>query len=87
MKLRILFGQRKENYEGQYGPEAILCWDEFCIDENPAEFDKQVDTTIDSLKSDFSSFKIIDIEVNQEKIRQMLSASIPVLPGRVVASE
>lgn len=86
MKLRILFGQRKENYPGQYGPEAILCWDEFCIDENPAEFDKQVETTTEDLKSDFSSFRVIDIEVNHDKIRQMLNVDIPILPGRVIDS-
>ena len=86
MKLRILFGQRKENYPGQYGPEAILCWDEFCIDENPAEFDKQVETTTENLKSDFSSFRVIDIEVNHDKIRQMLNVDIPILPGRVIVS-
>lgn len=35
MVVYILFGQRKESYEGQHAPEALSVMDEYSYDENP----------------------------------------------------
>jgi hypothetical protein len=32
--VRILWGQRKVNYPGEYAPELMIAWDEYCLDSN-----------------------------------------------------
>lgn len=30
----MLWGQRKVNYPGEYAPELMVAWDEYCLDAN-----------------------------------------------------
>lgn len=75
MKLFILFGQRAEEYAGQYAPEVLLCWDEFCIDENPDGWTEAVDKekakALDS--KDFTSVRIITVDIDGNKISRLLN--------------
>jgi hypothetical protein len=36
MRLYVIFGQRKERYEGELAPEALDVMDEYCNDDNPS---------------------------------------------------
>lgn len=35
MRIYMLMGQRPCSYPGEYGPELIVAWDEFCVEQNP----------------------------------------------------
>ena len=82
MRLSILFGQRKEHYEGEYAPEALLVWDEYARDENPEDFDEALEKAKAEQGDGMQAFKVIDIEVDQDKIRKLLVGA-PVLQGTI----
>lgn len=75
MKLFILFGQRKQRYEGEYAPEALTVWDEYAVDENPGGFEEDIEATKKKHGGDkeFSSFKVIAVNVNGDKIAALLN--------------
>lgn len=83
MDLHILFIQRKEEYEGQFAPEALVVWDENCIDENPEGFEKACAEAIKDVGSDLWASKVIRINVSGDKIRKLL-VGVPVLDGAIV---
>lgn len=72
MILKVLFIQRKESYEGQYAPEALCCVDEYAEEENPTWFQDQCKKELEVVKNDIISSKIIEIDIDQSKIRKIL---------------
>ena len=71
MIIKILFGQMKESYAEQYAPEALCCVDEYTDEDNPEFFEKECEKVIKLYGRDYVSSKIIEIEVNQDKIREL----------------
>lgn len=71
MDLHVLFMQRKERYEGEYGPEAILCWDEYCVNENPDGFDQAVEKAKRDYHDDSAGFAMTRISIDGDKVREM----------------
>ncbi len=83
MKLYVMFGQRKESYPGEYAPEALLCWDEFCVDENPQGFeDACAAAEQEATKNDIVRTKIMAINVDGHKISRLLNET-PEIEGKV----
>ena len=79
MYLHILFGQRKESYPGEYAPEALLCWTEYDIEENPTGFDIDVKfAEKEALRNGFVATKVIRVNVSQAGIRALLLESVTV---------
>ena len=76
MKLYVLFGQRICSYEGEYAPEALAIADEWCMDENPQYIENELDKYTKS--KEFSSLKIIPIEVSLREIDERLSPPSPI---------
>jgi len=83
MDLHVLFMQRKERYEGEFGPEALVCWDEYTIHENPEGFEKEVDQQKDAFKNDAAGFALVKISVDGEKVRSMCLDEDHHLEGRI----
>lgn len=83
MKLYILFGQRKESYEGEHAPEALVCWEEYAVDGNIEGFDLAVSEAKAKYGPDMSSMRVIKIDVDQDRIRDLL-VTTPTLPGKIV---
>lgn len=81
MILKVIFGQRKERYEGERAPEALDVMDEFSYEENPDWIHKRLQTH--RVNPDFERFEIIDIEVPMRDILNILRPSIKV-QGKVV---
>ena len=82
MKIKVLFAQRQENYEGEYGLEALACMSEHEFEENP-------DYLKDQLKSheqqgDFSALSVIEMEVDEASIRAIMFPAHVVIPAVVV---
>lgn len=82
MDLHILFGQRRQNYEGEYAPEVLVCWDEFTIDENPEGFWEAVDEAKQEMADEMSAMCVVVVQVDQDKIARLLNAT-PALKGEV----
>lgn len=83
MKLFILWGQRKESYEGQYAPEALNCWTEFEVDENPEGFEEDCEAQKAKHLKEFVAFRVIPVEVSGDKIRNILVGTPEPLKGEV----
>lgn len=71
MKLYVIFGQRKENYEGQYAPEALEVINEYANDDNPTwlgdkfrEIQKQ---------EDMKSVKIVTVVINNKNLSDIMN--------------
>ena len=83
MVLYTLFGQRKETYHGEYGPEVLVCWDEFCVDENPEGWDEAVAEAEAKYAKEFISFRVIKVQVDGDMIRDIL-VKTPTVAGTVL---
>jgi hypothetical protein len=72
MKLYILFGQRKESYEGEHAPEALVCWEEDAVDGNAEGFEEAVEAAQAKYNQCMIAMRVIEVTVDQKQIRQML---------------
>lgn len=87
MDLHILFAQRKESYDGQYAPEALVVWDENCIEENPEGFEAACEKALkDFGASELWASKVIRIRVSGDTIRKKL-VGVPVVEGAIQDDE
>lgn len=80
MIIKVIFGQRKEEYLGQYTLEAFECISEYDHDDNP-------DWLLNKLKDyqldpSLVNVKIIDVDVDGDKIYNLL-AKTPLIKGDV----
>lgn len=70
MKLYVLFGQRKERYPGEYGPEALACFTEYDYDGNPdylpSEKEKHDNT------GDFENTCIVELVVHTPSLMRLI---------------
>lgn len=83
MDLHVLFMQRKERYEGEFGPEALLAWDEYTIDENPPGFHEAVEKAKAAHADCSAGFALIKISIDGDKVRQMCLQQDHQLQGTV----
>lgn len=83
MKLFVLFGQRKESYEGEYAPEALLVWDEYMVDDNFEGYEKAVADEKNKSAGWMQTMRVVTLEVNQDTIREMLIGE-PIVKARIV---
>lgn len=82
MKLFILFGQRKEDYAGQFGVEALYCASEYDMDENSEYLYKKKE--MQQINKDFESLEIITLEVNEAEIEAMLRPKHETVQAKIV---
>ena len=81
MDLYIIFGQRKESYEGEHAPEALDIITEWDLEGNPEWLDEHLQQW--RKDKNYVNILAIKVEVNQLKIRRMLLAD-ETLKGTVV---
>ena len=71
MKIYVLFGQRKEDYPGQYAPEALDVMDEFGWDENSEYLLDKLDER--SKDPEWIGLEIVPIEFgDMDTLRKLL---------------
>lgn len=73
MLLYVLFIQRKEQYEGQFGIEAVEIMDEYSYNDNPDYLDNKLKEYRE--QNDIDEAKIIPVTVNEQDIIQILYPS------------
>lgn len=84
MAIRVLFGQPIESYPQEYAPEVITAWSEFDADDYPERWEEiKKDALKDGYAKNFSAIKEIEIEVDQDKIREILVGT-PAVSGEIV---
>ncbi len=82
MIIYVLMGQRKENYPGEYAPEALACMDDEGQSVNPdylASKKAEADET-----NDFESTVIVALEANTRAILSLLRPAATVIPAAVM---
>ena len=84
MKIFVLFGQRIESYPGQYSPEALAVADEICYSDNPDYLLGELEKYEKS--DDFTSLKIVPIDISSQKLHEILHPKIAPLAGDIAAS-
>ncbi len=84
MILHVLMGQRKEDYPGQYAPEALAVIDEYGHSDNP---DYMAEQKAQNLSTEFESIAVIDIDVSQSAILAILRPKPKALAGAIVGSD
>lgn len=81
MIIKVLFGQRKEDYEGQYAPEALEVMDEFGFEENAEWLEKKLEHH--KRFNEFVSLKIIDIKISNGDLDRILNPDPPTIKGEI----
>lgn len=74
MKIKMLWGQRKCLYPGQYGVELLEAVDENCEDENPDYFQNEKEKY--SSSGEFSSLVEIDGTISDVKLEKAMKNPI-----------
>jgi hypothetical protein len=72
MDIHILFIQRKESYEGEYAPEALVVWDEFAMEENPEGFDEACAKELKAHGDQVQAHRVFRFHVDGDVIRKKL---------------
>lgn len=72
MRIKCLFIQRNEQYAGQYAPELLVAVDEFTNEEAPTWFPDECAKELESVGDDLAGKAIVELEVDQEQLRQIL---------------
>lgn len=72
MNLYVLFMQRKEQYEGEFGPEALACIDEYVLDDGgSAWWQKTIAEKKASHRDEAAGFAIVKIDIPAMEIRKL----------------
>lgn len=80
MLLKIIFGQRKQDYSGQYVPEALAVIDEYCYGDNREWLYSKLEEY--RLDKSFSSVEIINVKIDGTMLDTILNAT-PQLAGKI----
>ena len=70
MKILVLMAQRKCDYAGQYGEEALACMSEYEYDDNPAYLHEKLTEYRNT--NDFEAIEIVSLEVSSTEIQKRL---------------
>ena len=82
MILKCLFIIRKSDAHCSPPPELLVAWDEFTIEENPEGFERAWKRELQACQPDVESFRLVDVEVSADKIRELLLAP-PTIAGEI----
>jgi hypothetical protein len=85
MIIVCLFGQRKENYSGEYAPELLAAIDGYGNDDNPDYLnDEEKKYRAEMEKGTFTSIKRIEIEVNDAEFDRIFHPENAPLKGNII---
>lgn len=70
MMLFVLFGYKDVHVRDDLAPEALLVWDEYCVDENPEGFEEAVQKAKNEYKG--MAFFLAELVVDESKLRSRM---------------
>lgn len=79
MYITCLFIERRKNE----GPELLLAWDEYSIEENPEGFREACTKTLSTLQGEFIRQQLIELDINDQKLEQALNNN-PTIKASVI---
>lgn len=82
MKVTVLFGQRKGQYEGEYGIDAIECISENELEENPGYMHERREKL--EAEGDYEGLALIALEVDEAAIRAIMFPGASAIPATVI---
>lgn len=81
MNIYVLFGHRKEKYEGEFAPEALAVASQFTMEENPEFMRCRVERHRDS--KEFAGLEVVKIAISCEDVMQQLYPKQQTIIGKV----
>jgi hypothetical protein len=85
MKIHIVMAQRRGNYPGQYGLEALAVMSEADYEENPDWIENSVAENRST--GEFESIEIVTVEVSEAAIKKVLYPNREAIRATVVEGE
>lgn len=82
MDIIVLMAQRKENYPGEYAPEALACMAEYDHSDNPEYLDKKKAEAVAS--DEFENVEFVRLAVDGKSIMRILRPTIEAVPAQIV---
>ena len=86
MIIKILFIQRKEHYEGEFGPEALCCVDEYTDYENPYYFIEESKKQLKLVGDQLAGSVVVELDLDAEKIRQWCLGELKMKANNITPS-
>ncbi|WP_019022994.1 MULTISPECIES: hypothetical protein [unclassified Thioalkalivibrio] len=85
MKIYVLLAQRKESYEGEYGPEALGAMTEYEYDINPEFLEERRNEY--SRNREFSAVRIVALDIPEGEVERRLMPEATPIQARVASEE
>lgn len=82
MKLYVIFAQRKQRYEGEYGLEALTCMSEADNESNPDYLPEELEKHRNS--KDFDAVEVVTLDLSEKTVREILFPQHTPIPASVV---
>jgi hypothetical protein len=82
MELFVLIGQRRENYPGEYGMEALACATEYDMDGNPDYLPEEKEKY--EASDEFEALAIATLNVDETALKAILFPEAKPIPAEVV---
>lgn len=87
MRIYVLFGQRKEQYDGQHAPEALDVIDEYSVDSNAGFMDESLANAMRKFGEEFEGIAWFPVEIAGDvevTLRRILSQQYEALSATLV---
>ncbi len=85
MKIRCLFIQRKQRYDGEFLPELLAAACEATLDENPEYFPRECETQLKDVGDEAEASVVVDVEIDGKELDRLLS--VQALKGTIAPAE
>lgn len=85
MIIKVIFGQRRCSYEGEYAPEALAVIDEYGDYENPEYLIREFENAQASM--DYIGLAVVEIEIRDDQLDRILLPAKNPIPGKIMNKE
>lgn len=80
MRIRLIVGQYKESYPGEYMPNVLDAWDEYTLDENHEGFEEKLRKYEGWVESgDIEAVRLLDVEIPDDAVLDLFK--VPTTKG------
>ena len=81
MRLYIIFGLRKESYEGQHAPEALEVMDEYSYEENAEWLNNKLSSY--KAEDEFMNVEIVTVNISHDKLDKIMRKQDNEIEGEI----
>lgn len=77
MRVRLIFGQYQQRYDGELMPNVLDAWDEYVLDDNPIGYQEALAKFEAMVPSELEWVRELDIHVPDAAITALAVPSVP----------